>query len=96
MNTFEDWQVKNDKPEDIELNQRAKELGNLVSIDRERALTKVMDSQEKQKKAQDKRHTILDDRLLTGTSVFLKKEGLLSKLEPRYTGPYKIIGHTRL
>jgi hypothetical protein len=33
----------------------------------------------------------LEDR----TTVFLKKEGLLSKLEPRYTGPYKIVGHTK-
>ena len=32
--------------------------------------------------------------LVAGTKVFIKKEGLLGKLESRYDGPYTIIRKT--
>ncbi|RMZ97548.1 hypothetical protein BpHYR1_053472, partial [Brachionus plicatilis] len=35
------------------------------------------------------------ERIDIGKTVFLKCEGLLNKLEPRFKGPYKVSGHTK-
>ena len=57
---------------------------------RERALVNISDNQRTQKIVQDNRHVIMDKPLPIGTKVFIRSEGLIGKLEPRYKGPYKI------
>ncbi|RNA32968.1 hypothetical protein BpHYR1_002470 [Brachionus plicatilis] len=44
---------------------------------------------------QNKSTNIVEKRIEIGKNVFLKCEGLLNKLEPRFKGPYKVSGHTK-
>ncbi|CAF1063141.1 unnamed protein product, partial [Brachionus calyciflorus] len=44
---------------------------------------------------QNRSQNTISDKIPIGRTVFLKSEGLLSKLEPRFKGPYKIIEHTK-
>ncbi|RNA28784.1 melanocyte PMEL-like, partial [Brachionus plicatilis] len=49
----------------------------------------------RQIKRQNKSTNIVEKRIDIGKTVFLKCEGLLNKLEPRFKGPYKVSGHTK-
>ena len=40
--------------------------------------------------AQNSQHNIVNDNLEVGRKVFVKIEGLLGKLEPRFRGPYTV------
>ena len=54
------------------------------------ALTNIKDHQKK-KVQQDLSNNILNQPLDKGTTVYVKIEGLLGKLEPRFRGPYTVI-----
>ncbi len=71
----------------LPLYQRVDELKELVEIIRPNANENISNKQEKQMDKQDKRHNILMDRLEIGTTVNVKNEGLINKMEPRYLGP---------
>lgn len=91
MNFFEDWNNRETMSEIESLLKRTTEIEDLKTDLRQRALINVSDGQRAQMKVQDSRaHKILVDSLKAGTPVFIKNEGILTKLEPRYIGPYKI------
>jgi hypothetical protein len=90
MNTFESWSTTSLSNESAELIKRVDELEILAKDTRQRALINLEDSQEDQKIVQDNRETIQEERLPVGTVVFIKNEGILGKLDPRYRGPYKV------
>ena len=94
MNTFEDWTNTLLKDEEAALIQRANEIKHLVEHTQRSAKDNIKDSQVKQKIIQDNQNHLVLKILEPGTSVFIKNEGLLSKLSPRYSGPYKVVRHT--
>jgi hypothetical protein len=75
--------------------QRANEIRHHVEEVLPMVESTVNAKQIKQIKAQNNAHTISTIKLPIGQCVYLKCEGILKKLEPRFKGPYFIIGHTR-
>ncbi|CAF1017709.1 unnamed protein product [Brachionus calyciflorus] len=68
----------------------SEELKKLCEESQQMALVKIDEVQKEQKRIQDKRTKPLIDSLEKGTTVFIKNEGILGKLEARYSGPYSI------
>ena len=68
---------------------RAEKIQQLVHIFLPKALEAIEDHHQIQQRAQNT-HTIDDTVLVPGTTVYLKVEGTLGKLDSRYRGPYKI------
>ena len=77
MNNFEDWKSKNLDTEVTELIQRSNEIAKLRDETQQTALMRIKDAQEVQKDIQNKRTSPQDETLPNGTTVFVKKEGLL-------------------
>ena len=90
LNNFEDWTTQNLENEVGELMQRAKELEELSTKGHQTALARISDAQDVQKSVQDKRNAAISEYLPKGTQVFIKNEGILGKLDARYSGPYKV------
>ncbi|MCA9761261.1 MAG: DDE-type integrase/transposase/recombinase, partial [Streptococcus sp.] len=90
MNTFSDWQTTGTTLEQEQIATRADELSALNNDTRERAMVNIKVGQEIQRGVQDSRNRILDIPLAVGSKVFIKNEGLLNKLQPRFVGPYRI------
>lgn len=49
-----------------------------------------------EKKQQDNRSTVVSDLLPIGTSVYIEVMKLQNKMQPRFHGPYRVDGYTRL
>ena len=94
MNKFEDWSnLPLQQSETEALNKRYLEIQKLIE-DRQTAIAKIKDKQVIQKAIQDKQHTTTEETLEPGTKVYVKREGMLGKFEPRYEGPYTVIRQT--
>ena len=78
------------------MSNREGELKNLVEAINPKIRETVSKNKEKQANSQDKNSNIRKDLLPKGTIVLLKNDGLLSKLESRFTGPYIIDGISKL
>jgi hypothetical protein len=83
--------VKEPTEEKIE---RSKEIQGLKKL-RSAVRPKMEKYQKTIRETQDKRAGRKIERLAAGNIVFLKRDGLLSKLDCRYRGPYKVQGLTR-
>ena len=97
MNGFEDWTTKPDQAEEItkrELMARAKQIEDLIVVKQQRATCKPLDQQEVQKAIQNSRANLRQEALTPGTRVMLKREGILSKLEARFSGPFLVTRRT--
>ncbi|CAF0993179.1 unnamed protein product [Brachionus calyciflorus] len=90
MAPFVDWKSID---EDSVL-KRADELKNLIEVSHEYAISNIKKSQTKQMLIQNRSNNVVET-IKIGTIVFIKCEGLLTKLEPLYKGPYKIKGITK-
>ncbi len=55
------------------------------------AMLNLKNQQTKQINSQNKQHVITDKALPIGSCVYLKYEGIINKLEPKFKGPYFII-----
>ncbi|CAF1141669.1 unnamed protein product, partial [Brachionus calyciflorus] len=80
--------------EDTDLNailNRANEIKELFEYTHPKALETIGKNQEKQIVTQNRSQNTSFDIIPIGKTVYLKCEGLLSKLEPRFKGPYKVI-----
>ncbi len=92
-NGFEDWTNEPDRNESDQLAENAKRIERLVEI-RKLAVDNIVEAQEKQKDKQNKRTTrIVRTFLERGTVVYRKNDGMITKLEPRWIGPYTIFDH---
>ncbi|CAF1096574.1 unnamed protein product [Brachionus calyciflorus] len=78
----------------MELTERVDELKKLSEESQQMALVRIGEVQNEQKRIQTKRTKPLIDSLEIGTPVFIKNEGILGKLENRYSGPYTILNVT--
>ena len=90
MNKFEDWQNQKLDDEVSELIQRAVELETLQNEMQQTALGRIDAAQELQKSIQNTRNPPRIEPLEEGTTVFVKTEGILSKLDALFSGPYKV------
>ena len=94
MNHFGNWKETPSSDETAQLYQRTLELKRLVEITHPKAKENMAKSRERQERIQNSQNTTTDVRLAPGTMVFLKVEGLLTKMAPRYAGPYKVVRST--
>ena len=94
MNTFENWKSTASCDEISQLFQRTRELKNLVEVVTPKARENIKKSLEKQVKTQNRQNNVVTERLGPGALVFIKAEGILPKLAPRYSGPYKVLKDT--
>ena len=94
MNTFENWESGSDENEQALLSKGSDEIEKLINSYQPLAIDKIKLSQEKQKNVQNNRTRILQDSLSKGTTVFIKSEVLIGKLDARYSGPYKVLSKT--
>jgi hypothetical protein len=76
----------------LALQAHSEEIQKLINLFQSAAIRAIENHQPIQQNAQNKLHSIDDTILQPGTTIFLKAEGLLTKLEPRYRGPYTIHG----
>ena len=90
MNGFEDWTITNSNLNDIELFKRAEEIANLGSNIRQKALVNIKEGQVAQRQNQENRIPPSDKTLDLNSKVFIKQEGIIGKLEPRFKGPYTV------
>jgi hypothetical protein len=94
-NKFGNWSNMEERNQTAELMKRSSELRTLVEKSIPTTIETIKKKQVKQKKTQDKNLKIKLDTLAIGTKVLVKNEGINSKLEPKYKGPYTIKGTTR-
>jgi len=97
MNTF-DFDVNKLSPhveEQDAILARAYDIKNQYENTVEKALANINKKQEAQMKYQDKRVTVEEKELPVNQEVYLKCEGLLSKLEARFKGPFYVTGVTK-
>ena len=90
-NHFENWNLK---PDDNEVNQlyvRSMELKKHFDETIPAARENLEKSKDKQIKSQNKRDNIVEDRILPGTPVYVKSQGLLTKMASRYQGPIRVV-----
>ena len=95
MTKFEDWSDTSEGDPIDSLTERSKEIRNLIEIDYVKALENIVNSQDIQKTSQNKKNNVVDIPLKIGTKVYVKRMGILPKLDPRYLGPYKIVEITK-
>jgi 3-deoxy-D-manno-octulosonic-acid transferase len=94
MNTFENWSNRLLPNEEAALINRGNEIRELVERTQPDAVQNIEKQQEKQEKIQNNAHNVDQTPLASGQSVYVKNDGLLTKLEPRYRGPYTVIKQT--
>jgi hypothetical protein len=95
MNHFGDWRVQESEDEQVALRFRAEEIQKLINLFQPAASRAIEAHHPVQQEAQNSQHRIDHVILQPGTTIFLKAEGLLNKLEPRYRGPYTIHGQDK-
>ena len=94
MNGFENWESVPDKNEVAQILQRGAEIKVLIENKHQAVVEKIKKSQEKQMTQQNNRSKLLRTPLEPGTKVFLKCEGLLGKLDARFSGPFVVVRRT--
>lgn len=94
MNSFENWNIANMITQDESIENRQNEIENMVST-HETAISNIESSKEHQMDNQNASANIEIDLIPIGTTVYVKSMGLLGKMEPRYHGPYTVVGYTR-
>jgi hypothetical protein len=92
MNHFGDWRVQESEDEQMALRYRSEEIQKLINLSQPAALRAIEAHHPVQQEAQNSQHRVDHVILEPGTTIYLKFEGLLNKLEPRYRGPYTIYG----
>jgi hypothetical protein len=92
-NFFENW--KNEKPNDEvnNLYMRTLEIKKLFEYTIPKAKQNLEKAQAKQKEQQNKRDHVTNERIPIGSQCFIRIDGLLSKLDNRYQGPFYVIDY---
>ncbi|RNA35357.1 hypothetical protein BpHYR1_031095 [Brachionus plicatilis] len=93
MIPFTNWREDNDESQAIL--KRSEEIRNLIDNVHPEAAKNIKLKQIKQKIIQDNDNNVTDERIPISSTVFIKCEGLLTKLEPRFKGPYKVNDYTK-
>jgi len=94
MNTFENWSNRLFPNEEAAIVNRSNEIRELVEKTQPDAIQNIEKQQEKQEKIQNNANNVDPKPLASGQPVYVKNDGLLTKLEPRYKGPYTVVEQT--
>ena len=78
--------------EQVSLRFRSEEIQKLINLYQPAALHAMEEHHPVQQKARNSQQHVM---LQPGTTINLKAEWLLNKLEPRYRGPYSIYGQDK-
>jgi hypothetical protein len=89
MNKFEANPNYKSLSEEAEISKRSEELKVLLEK-HEEARTIIDEKQEIQKQNQNNQHKISVDKIKPGTTVLITNEGMNSKLDARYKGPFTV------
>jgi len=90
MLTFQNWSEESNIDEILAIDNRTTEIRDHFENIIPDTVNTIAEKKQIQSKYQDKDNNILSEALRPGTTVYVKKEGLLSKLEPRFLGPFTI------
>jgi len=93
-NLFETWSDIDPSKHVQMIINRALQIKEWVEEDQPNALINIKHRKDKQMVQQNKQNKMIDRDLEIGEVVFLKIEGILKKLDPKYAGPYKILRQT--
>ncbi|RNA01057.1 hypothetical protein BpHYR1_003709 [Brachionus plicatilis] len=93
MIPFTNWREDNDESQAIL--KRSEEIKNLIDNVHPEAAKNIKLKQIKQKIIHDNDNNVTDERIPISSTVLIKCEGLLTKLEPRFKGPYKVNDYTK-
>jgi len=96
MNHFENWAAKKPIEDVVALQNRVDEIHKLVVNDHQTVIALVKEKQFVQKQTQDSNKTITESILTPGTTVMLRNDGILQKLDPKAQGPHTIIDKTSM
>ena len=86
--------MKEDISEELAQFERSKQIKNLIEVDRVEVIKNIEKAQESQLKIQNARTKPTEEVLKTGTKVLLKNEGINGKLEPKFQGPFTVVGQS--
>ncbi len=95
MLSFENWSHETDVNDVLAIENRTNEIKNHFEQTIPSTVEIINKKKERQTKIKDKANNILEQTLAVGTTVYLKNDGLLTKLEPQYFGPYTVASITK-
>jgi len=90
MNKFDDFTSTKSYSEVAELEQRANEIKSLIDK-QDQAKAVIAENQEVQKRAQNQALNLSDKVIEPGTLVNIRNDGINSKLDPIFKGPYTVV-----
>ena len=95
MNKFETWSHEKEIDKLLALEKRTNEIKQHFDTTVPETVKAIEYKQIEQTNIQNKANNVRDEPLPIGAVIYLKNEGLLTKLAPRYKGPYTIVGKTK-
>ncbi|CAF0997117.1 unnamed protein product [Brachionus calyciflorus] len=93
MLPFLDWTDK--EYDSSAIVKRSEEINFFFNRTHTKAIENIKNNQIKQVKNQNSAQNTVLEKIPNGSTVFIKCEGLLMKLEARFKGSYKVIGQTK-
>ena len=94
MLTFNNWHHNKDINEVLAVEKRTAEIKNHFEANIPQTIVKIKAKQKSQIATQNATNTILSTPLPKDTTVYVRNEGLLGKLEPRFKGPFLVNNQT--
>ena len=94
MNQFENWTNEPTKNDAAMLLQRTLEIRKMIDETHNHFMERINEIKEDQKLIQDRRSRLRIAPLESGTRVFIKCEGILNKMDARFSGPFIVVRKT--
>jgi hypothetical protein len=95
MLTFEDWSHEKDVNDILAIENRTIEIKNHFEQTIPATVEILESKKDKQNEIQNQVNNVLTKHIDVGTTVYVKNEGLLSKLDQRFLGPFTIDSITK-
>ena len=95
MMRFEEWRDDRYGDGEVSIHERVKEIRDLVEGDYIKAKDNIESAQAHQRKAQNRRANLKEEKLAIGTTVYVAVKGIKEKLGSDYKGPFTIIDYTK-
>ena len=95
MNKFDDFSKIEETSEKASIKNRQLEIKELVERIYPEVEELIEEQQEKQAKILNNRDTVVIEKIPIGKTVFVRIDGMINKLEPRFKGPYKVEEYTK-
>ncbi len=95
INKFDEWTSETTEDEVEQINNRAKEIKNMIENTQIMALTNIKKAQEIQKRDQNNANKTTCEILPRGSKVYIRNMGINNKLDARYSGPFRVLEYTK-